>query len=660
MNGRQRTLETLTLVAVLALAALLRLGWPGVSSFGYDEARVSLLALQMARLGQLPRVGIQSSAGLPNMPGAIWIFALPYLLSSDPLVATLCVGIMGVLAVWGVWVLARQAWGQWAAFVAALLFATSPYAVRYSRSIWSQNLLPPIAVLWACAAMWGSAKPRRVWALLLHGFLAGSAFQIHYAGLALIPATLWWVARARLWRQWPALAAGATLACVAASPFVREVWRSPVVRAGFLGALREPARLDLQSLLLWARMSVGSGWEGTVLGAGWRWGYWPALASSVSQVLLGVLTLGGLIQLVAPKCGPRSEQARPASEPLWLLLPAWAVAAPLVFARHSVPIYPQYLLVALPAFSLVAGTVVAWRRERWWHAVVASLAVLVAAAQALMVARSLTIVHTTPTPGGMGTPLAYPRAAARALQDGSPVAVHAYGDQPEFYGDVAGFEVLLWDYPHAVVDGRSVLLVPATPSRADGKTVVTSHLLVTFEDLPVLQEAQAAALGDTVRYLPRRVGEPPFVALELAGNDPASGGLQPTTAFQRVTPVTLANGAQLLGWRARMVAGKLRVSTWWTIVGRPTGERYHQFNHLRTTLDGPPSAVRDASVSSGAWRQGDTVIGFVDFERPGNSGPCWVEVGMYSYPQLQRVAVVGRDGDPLAPIRLGPFDVPAP
>ena len=54
-------LELLGLALVLALAGFLRLGWPGVNSFGFDEARVSLLALKMAREGEISSVGILSS-----------------------------------------------------------------------------------------------------------------------------------------------------------------------------------------------------------------------------------------------------------------------------------------------------------------------------------------------------------------------------------------------------------------------------------------------------------------------------------------------------------------------------------------------------------------------------------------------------------------------
>ena len=80
--------EWLALLGVLLLAAGLRFGWPGVNSFAYDEARLSLISLRMARGGEFATLGMPSSARVPNLPAAAWVFALPYAVSPDPLVAT--------------------------------------------------------------------------------------------------------------------------------------------------------------------------------------------------------------------------------------------------------------------------------------------------------------------------------------------------------------------------------------------------------------------------------------------------------------------------------------------------------------------------------------------------------------------------------------------
>jgi hypothetical protein len=60
MPLRLKRLEILAISVVFMLAAVLRLGWTGVNSFAFDEARLSLIALEMARGGELARVGMPS------------------------------------------------------------------------------------------------------------------------------------------------------------------------------------------------------------------------------------------------------------------------------------------------------------------------------------------------------------------------------------------------------------------------------------------------------------------------------------------------------------------------------------------------------------------------------------------------------------------------
>ncbi len=638
---RPRVLEIAALGGVLALAAWLRMGWAGVNSFSFDEARVSLLALEMARRGKMVLLGMPSSTGLPNFPANVWAFVLPYRLSPDPLVATLFVGLLGTCAVVGAWWLARRAWGPWAGLTTGLLFATSPYGVLYARNIWGQNLLPPLAVLWALAGVLGigHGKP---WALALHVFLAGFAFQVHYAGLALLPATAWLIVRYRLWARWRELVGGAVGAALGALPFAYGIWCcARGIRTAFLRVLGQPAQLDATAWRQWAELGIGANWEWLLLGNGWPW---PRLIVT-GQRAAGWAT-AALIALGAGVIAWRAWRRRSRTQPAWeailaTLLPAWALAAPLAFMRHSTPAYHQYQLTALPALLVVAGAAAGARRERGWGLAIVGLALGVAALRAIPVAQGLGIVAQSPTPGGLGTPLMFPREAARALQDGRPIIVHAHGDAPEFLGDVAGFEVLLWDYPHRIVDGRAVLLIPETDARG-------AHLMATFGDLPAWGEMRALGLKGIERELPRRQGEPPYLALTIG--DVSLEGLQP------VETLSLANGAQLRGWRARQTNGQLRITTCWKLVGPLSPGRYHQFNHLRSAASSNLLAIHDVPLSSQAWQVGDTLISWADFDMPTQPGPYYLDVGMYIWPEVRRVAVLGRAGDPLAPIRLGPFE----
>lgn len=90
---------------------------------------MSDMALQMARDNQFAELGMQSSAGVPNFPAAVWLYAVPYAISTNPQWAIWLTGLVNTVAVVGVWWLGRNAWGAWAGLSAALLFASSPHLI---------------------------------------------------------------------------------------------------------------------------------------------------------------------------------------------------------------------------------------------------------------------------------------------------------------------------------------------------------------------------------------------------------------------------------------------------------------------------------------------------------------------------------------------------
>lgn len=634
-----RTIEALGLAAVLALAGLLRLGWVGVHSFGFDEARVSLMALQMARGGQFAYAGMPSSIGIPNPPGFVWLMALPFALSPDPVVASLFIGGLNVLAILGVWALARNAWGPWAALAAGALMASSPFGVFYSRSIWSQDLLAPLAVLWALAATVGVRRNSGP-LLALHLYLAGFAWQVHYAGLGLLPASLWLVARYRLWRRWRWLAAGAAAAAIALAPFAPTLLRYAPRLLTIVAAPQARDASQAGALLRWAEVGLGANWDWLPLGWAWRWPPALAWAQLLAQGITGILIGVGLVGLIWG--ARRARQATHGeAETLTALLPAWALATPLTLWLAGAPAHHQYQLAALPALMLAGGAAASAFPARWsWRGpLVAGLALAVALVQGAAAAKSIEANRHVLHPGGLGTPLAYPRAAVGLLRDGLPVYVHAASDDTGYDADAAGMSALLWGYPHRVVNGSNALLLPPEGGAA--------HLLFPFPDLPALQQAQRYAVIESQRELPRRQGEPPYVALTVAGGAPRG--------MQSAPPVTLANGVHLRGWDAYREGDALWLVTWWHVTDGLQPGRYHQFNHLYAAGGAAPLLVDDRPISSAAWQAGNSLITWAVF-RPDSPGPHRFEVGMYTYPSLERIAVVGaQPGAPMA-ITLGPVE----
>ncbi len=637
-----RKLELAALAAMLLLAGILRMGWPGINLFDYDQARVSQLALQMARQGQVAQLGIVSSIGLPNFPASVWVFALPYGFSTDPLLASQFVGALGTLAVAGQWWLARRLWPAPGALVATLLFAASPYVVFYSRDIWTQDLLMPLAVAWAMTGIVGVSR-RATWALALHVFLAGFVFQVHYAGFVLIPATLWLGLRYRLWRDWRALLIGGGLAGLCAWPFIQAIGCCvPTFRVTVDQWLAQPVQVDLKALTLFWQMGIGVGWDSLLLGPAWKWVGPLAIGIWLSQVMVSLgLVFGSLALIRQTTFDPRTEPSRDGRGVALTLLPAWAFVGPALFVSHRADVNPQYLLASLPALFLIMGGSLGAFPARGWRTGVVMTAMAIALVQSSAWSYAITRISRERLAGGVGTPLSQPRAVAQALRDGQRIVAHTFGDEPEFFGDVAMFHVLLWEYPHQVVDGRSVLLIPSE----------SAHLLVASPELPVWEEIRALGLTGAPREFPRREGEPAYVAIEAQQ--------VVLENFQAVEPVTLANGAQLIAWQTQPIHQRLRVTTLWKIIAPTPGGAYHQFHHLyHTQSPGSPPQIQDVAVSSAAWQAGDQLVVWADFDPPASAGPWVVDVGMYLWPALERSPALDRAGDALAPIRLGPFEFP--
>jgi len=255
----------------------------------------------------------------------------------------------------------------------------------------------------------------------------------------------------------------------------------------------------------------------------------------------------------------------------------------------------------------------------------------VALAQGSAVAISIQENASTLHPGGLGTPLAYVRNMASQLRDGLTVYAYARSDAPEYDADAAALSVLFWDYPLRLVNGESALMLPPEGQPA--------HLLFMFPDSAALQVARETARIRSETAFPRRSGEPPYTALEVEGMRGLPVVASPDQALE--------NGLALIGWRAHRQGTAVQVLTAWQVTEDYVPGRYHQYNHLYAHGEKTPLAVQDRPLSSAAWQVGDRVLTWATFEADAGTS-LWVEVGMYTYPNLERVPVRGGG----APVRL--------
>lgn len=630
------------LAGVLLLAALLRMGWPALTEFKGDEARLVSLSLQMARLESFALRGISSSVGVPNFPASVWLYALPLALWRHVLSPTLFTGFVNVLAVAGTWWLVRRVWGPYAALAAALLFAVCPWAVVHSRKIWAQNLLPPIVVGWGISPVLGFVE-RRPWFVTLHLLLLALAVQVHFAAIALVPASAFLLVYFRRRLRLGALLAGVALSLLTAVPFLLYLWRQPGGMARFADLLAGGKGMGF-SLTPWRYvllLSTGSEIH-SLAGPQQFQTYLQRIPPMALVYALWLALMGAGVVSLLRQVRQRQTGDRLAGETALIVL-VWLVMPPLFFTLFPGDVALHYLLPVYPTpFILVGlGARAIERRTRPFTSLALPIsAVLQVWAWALL----LDLVATQATPGGFGTPLGLHLQAVRETQQlvqewgAQEVLLAGRGEDPGETEFAAIFDVLLGETSHRFVDVRRSALFPAAPS-------------VVLLDTGLSEEAgpyREATVEQ--RQAPLRAGEGALLIYALPGHAApmAQNTLPPP-------PPQYANYVKLLGYGAKSGedAGTILWRlTWQTAdgpAGGPSGRDYHFFNHLLDAGGQRVAQADAAAFDSAQWRQGDVVVSGFALEVPHEAeSPFTMRVGMYVFGSGENVPVLDVAGNAAA------------
>lgn len=633
--SRQR--EAVLLAGILLLAAALRMGWPGLTEFKGDEARLLRLSLQMARLEAFPLRGISSSVGLPNFPASVWLYTLPLVLWRHVLAATLYTGLLNVLAVLGTWWLTRRMWGPRAALAAALLFAVCPWAVAHSRKIWAQNLLAPLVVGWGISAILGFVD-RRAWMVTVHLLLLALAAQVHPAGAALVPASAFFLVFFRRRLQPRAVLAGLGVALLTAAPFLVYLARAEGATRRFVDLLLI-GRGDVGGLSLtpWRYvllLSTGSEIHSLAGPEQYR-AYLERLPpmTLVYALWLALMAGGALWLLQRLRHRRRGDEKADAA----LILVVWLLAPPLFFTFFPSDTALHYLLPVYPVPFVLAG--LGYRLVEQRTAPFMSLALVISAAlQVWAWAHLLAFVAAQATPGGFGTPLAHHLQAVdeaqRLLQEtGAQEALIAgRGEDPGESEFAAVYDVLLSATPHRFVNATRSAVFPTAPAVVLLDTGLSGEAAAQYR-------AAAAARRDVAL----REGEGALQIVAL----PAQAAPEPPIRLPE--PAILANYVKLLGFGVAQDDGALTWLVTWQTADSPVPADYHFFNHL---LDGDGQRVAQADAAAfdpAQWRQGDVVVSAFTLETPPQAPLPWtMRVGMYAFGSGENVPVIDVAGNAAA------------
>ncbi len=632
-----RRMEFLLLAVVLLITAVLRTSFPSLTEFKADEARLTLLALEMAEGSAFHLRGISSSVGFPNFPMSVWLYTLPLLAWPHVYAATIFTGVLNTLAVLGGYWLVRRYYGVEAALVTALLFAVSPWAIHHSRKIWAQNLLPFFVMGWAIAAMLAFVEGRKRW-LILHFLALAIAVQIHLAAAALVPVT--GLLLLIFWRRlnWKITAVSITLAALTTVPFIYYLLTQgqQFLSSSGGGDVSGGRGWDLSALKMAWLLTSGREIHALAGAAEFR-NYLETVPDLTAvHILWGVLILGGIgllgknvwtliSQMNTDKKKSNlclSVQSVYKNEVSIILL-LWLFVPILFFSLPFLPSELHYLLPIYPVPYMAAGIFVARVRGGWKRPLYAII-ILSAIAQLFVWGQLLNFVSTTATPGGFGTPLAMKLEATelartRLAESGAAeILIAGDGERPLVDEFPAVYDLLLHDVPHRFVDVGETAVFPAQnsiilldPSAGDG-AMMYQQAANTTETIPFRDgEGELQVLQIDAPLAPQHPIDPP----QILSNWAAIAGYD--------DPITHADGT----------------ATWnlYWYAGEPSTADFHLFTHLLNEKGERIGGADSAVFGADQWRQGDLVVSTVRMEWP--DGVTAVRVGMYEFPELTAVSL---------------------
>ena len=353
--------DLLLLVIIVGIAALMRLGEPGIVEFFHDDAMVATMAQELVSGERWAWTGIISSVGIPNPPQTIYVISLPFLFSPDPRIAIYFVMLLNVLGVAILWWIAQRYFGRTTALIAGLAYALNPWAILFSRKIWAQEYHTPILLLALTLALYGymesrtddetqSGRSRRAWAQVLAIPVALFGVQIHFGAWLLLPAFALILLFGRARWTWRRLALSAALCALVLLPYaigLIQTLNSDPTRIADAANRSEAAsslRFDLQPLTLLSDLATGLGLE-TWMAPNEQVDMLAQVPPFAPWLFLGLLSLGGAISLVI------TARYRPFAALCftWVLLPI------IVFIPVWTPVYVHYFIPVLPILALLCG-----------------------------------------------------------------------------------------------------------------------------------------------------------------------------------------------------------------------------------------------------------------------------------------------------------------
>ena len=491
----------LIFLAILAVAAFLRAGQPGMVDMVTDNTVMLSMAHDASRGLALPLHGTSTGAGLLHFPLSIYLYALPLIVWESPYSLVFFAAFLNTLAVVLCGWFAYRQWGIVAALCSTLLFATSPWAVLLSRKMSESNLLPFLTMIYLISGTYAFSGKKNRDALIVHLSFLALSIMLHFSAVALVPVT-----GCLLLRHWKSidfrlLLMVSSILLLLASAFLLHAYRysgesinlvelfpSSMVH-GEPGANKpgadEPgltASLLDQFKAWWEITNGKSDGLRLFIGSSTQPGSIfppeiPLIEWTIALLAIGGIVLGFRNGFV--KNGNISDTAA-GIVALWAVSPVFFLWIGRVSGLFSPCLH--YYYVAFPAQFLAAGYFVTRMTGKIktlrWASICISIEI--AAAQCIAVLMLLNLAASESNPAGFPTPIEFGLKAAKKARDpGSPVTIVQFlGEKSHDWGVI--FDLALADVPLTYlsnIEKIASLPLPATLVIVPGCDASMDHLV---------------------------------------------------------------------------------------------------------------------------------------------------------------------------------------
>jgi 4-amino-4-deoxy-L-arabinose transferase-like glycosyltransferase len=663
---------------IILIAALLRLSYLDLIEFKADESQHLLRAARLIEGGEWPLVGTSASIGIAKPPLMVYLMAVPLLLGRDPRIASAFISLLNVAAVAGLFLVARQYYGRRVAALSALLLATNPWAIMYSRKVFTADLLLPFGLL----SFWGLLRAlidRRPWGWVLACFGLGLSLYLTFSPWPLVLA--WFVLiivyRSRV--SWAHLVFGVCLVILLFAPYLYHL--NTAGQDDLKGALRDLVKASAGTASAPASRAfqyaawLHSGHQFSSLAGASIQQFAPARSVFAPldgiQVLLFLASLGSTIVWVVYSWSHWRQQedaAKYVIPMVWMWLPLlfWTAARSVLQLHYLIVLYPVgFLSMGLLIDRLLSLPYWPPFRRHWWTSfimpVIGLFLLVLIVWQSYSVFYLYDFVTRHDTSGGYGIPFRYwRRTAASALRQAESAKVDQVWVMTQG-ADVAYEEAplvlhyLLGPRVGAVFMGQGAndcLLLPA------GRPAV---YLLTRDSEPVAEALyQLGAQERSTVLFPDQHTRARVLVAE------ARSAEQLLAMFPHRELWAFDWGLRLLGygWPTDAKAGqRVRLSTYWSFADVPDEARFVQhslFNHL-LDQDGRKLAQRDGfGLPERYWTDGLVLAQWFDLQLPAEvpAGQYTLLTGVYRLSDFARSRVIDDAGYDIGDsVALGPLSV---